>query len=110
MRSDAKGYAYCIVKMPVWCASRANRRADSRDGRRRRARVDARAMRDTLRLARTYAMELTMKKMMVGALAASALATGADAFTKYSEMTNTLAVTTKLDGTVCANGNVRIER
>ena len=69
-------------------------------------------MRDTLRLARTYAMELTMKKMMVGALAASALATGADAFTKYSEMgtTNALTVTTALDGNLCANGNVRIER
>lgn len=53
-----------------------------------------------------------MKKMMVGALAASALASGASAATTYSAMgtTNALTVTTMLDGTVCAAGNVRIER
>lgn len=53
-------------------------------------------------------MELTMKKMLVGACVASAMASGAHAATKYSEMTaNKLTVTTKLDGAACAAGSVR---
>lgn len=51
-----------------------------------------------------------LKKLLIGGLAATAmLADGAHAFTKYSEMSsNTLAVTTTIDGGACAAGSVRV--
>jgi hypothetical protein len=50
-----------------------------------------------------------LKKLLIGGLAATALlADGAQAATKYSEMTsNQLAVTTTIDGAACAAGMVR---
>ena len=51
-----------------------------------------------------------LSKLWYGGLAATAmLADGAHAFTKYSEMSsNTLTVTTTIDGGACAAGSVRV--
>ena len=79
-------------------ASRRCRHSSTRPRRRRRRANDA----------RTTMVEL--KKLLIGGLAATAmLADGAHAFTKYSEMSsNTLGVTTTIDGGACAAGSVRV--
>jgi len=56
---------------------------------------------------KTTTTKMTAKKLLVGAVAMSAMANGATAFTKYSEMTESIDVTTAVgSGSACATGAI----